>query len=717
MKLPIQVPLNLLAATVATALASAQSASSPPSPAGAPAAAPEVRLEPLRVTADLWASPLERIPASVTVVGASVLQAGAVRHFGDLADQIPNFTWSGGTSRPRYFQIRGVGENSQYEGETPDSAVRFLVDDLDFTGLGGVASTFDVQQVEVLRGPQAGAFGANAAGGLVRVVTAAPTPFVSGNLEATLGEDGLRAAGAAWGGPLLAANPEKLMARVAVQHLASDGFRRNVTLNRDTNERDELNARLRLTWNPTRDWRWESAVLFSALDNGYDEFALDNNGTRTFSNRPGRDTQDAWAASLRGTHAGFSSVRLTTVTTGTWVDSVYSYDDDWTAASYDGFSDLRRDRRVFTQELRLDSTATRGAAGWIDRWTLGGYFARTTEGSSYTNEDPGNLRGLRTDYAADHLAFFGQAGRDLAPGTRLVVGLRAERVDVEGSGRRTRFRKSRGTFDPVVTFAPRFDDTMLGGKITLERDLGSNLLVFASVTRGYKGGGVNIDARINPPADPLTYATEDLWNYEVGLRGHGLEQRLSGEVTAFHLQRRKTQVRDSAGFGGNYRFFTANGNGADVRGVEAAATFALTRAWSLHGAVAHLESELDRFTLTNGSRGGGRKLANAPGYGYHAGLRYRGVTGFFAAVETVGRAKQFDSNNHDEARRAFDLVHANLGYAWRGWTFTVWARNVFDARHEKRVFFFGNEDPGYVPTRYESRGDPRQLGATAAYRF
>src|SRR5690606_19098371 len=97
--------------------------------------------------------------------------------------------------RPRYFQIRGIGENSQYEGETPDSTVRFLIDDLDFTGLGGVGSAFDVRQVEVLRGPQAGAFGANAAGGLVRLVTNTPTPFWNGMLEGTVGENGLREGG------------------------------------------------------------------------------------------------------------------------------------------------------------------------------------------------------------------------------------------------------------------------------------------------------------------------------------------------------------------------------------------------------------------------------------------------------------------------------------------------------------------------------------------
>jgi len=716
MKHPTRILLHTAATLVAVSVAVAQPSPAAGTPASPGATAP-AKLEPLRVTADLWASPLERIAASVTAFDADALRLGAVRHFGDLADQIPNFTWSGGTSRPRYFQIRGIGENSQYEGETPDSAVRFLVDDLDFTGLGTIGGTFDVRQVEVLRGPQAGAFGANAAGGLVRLVTNAPTPYWTGQAEATAGGDALRAGGFAVGGPLVAAQPERLMVRLAVHRQASDGFRRNVTLGRDTNARDEFSARLRLTANPSAVWRWEGAVFFADADNGFDEFALDNNGTRTFSDQPGRDAQRSSAASLRGTYSGFTDVRVTSVTAGAWTDSVYSYDDDWTAASYMGFSDLRRDRTVLNQELRLDSAAVRGAAGWIDRWTLGAFASRTDEDSRYTNEDPGNVRGLRGDYRSDQFAVFGQAAHDFAPGTRLVAGLRTERVETEGRGTRTRFRKTRGTFDPAVAFAPAFGDTLFGGKLTLEQDLSARQLAFVSVTRGYKAGGVNIDARISPPADPLVYGTEDLWNYEAGVRGSGFDGRLTGEVTVFLLQRRNTQVRDSAGFGGNYRFFTANARNARVHGVEAAGAYALTRAWSVQGSLAQMGSELDRFTLTNGNAGGGRRLANTPPYGYTAAVRYQPEQGLFARAELVGRARQFDSNNQNEARRPFRVVNASLGYAWPRWSLTAWVRNAFDRRYDKRVFFFGNEDPDYIETRYETRADPRQVGVTAAYRF
>ncbi len=675
-----------------------------------------MKLDTVRVTADLWESPLARIPASVSVYDETALRGGSVQHFGDLVDQVPNLTWTGGTSRPRHLQIRGIGENSQFEGETPDSAVRFLVDDLDFTGIGGIGTAFDVSQAEVLRGPQAGAFGANAAGGVVRLVTNAPTPYWTGRTEFTAGGDSLLSGGFAVGGPLGEAQPERLMMRLAVQQSESDGFRRNLTLNRDTNARDELTARLRLTWNPNELWRWEATLFAADFDSGYDEFALDNNGRNTFSDQPGRDEQESFAASLRGTYLGWDAARLTMVTSGARTRSHYSYDDDWTAASYMGFSDLSRLRWVVNQELRLDSVPGAGD-DWINRWTLGAFYADTEEFSRYANTDPWNVRGLRTVYRSKNTALFGQLGHDFTPATRIVAGLRFEDIRMNGAGTKTRYRASSDSYDPVVNTSPSFDDTLFGGKLTLEHDLSAHELAFVSVTRGYKAGGINVDARIDLASDPLIYDTETLWNWEAGVRGNWFGERLTGEFTAFWLQREDTQVRDSAGFGGNYRFFTDNAGDAHVYGFEASGAYALTKEWSLRGSLAVMRSELEQFTLSNGNTGGGRVLANTPRYGYTLGVRYDDGRGWFGQAELVGRAQQFDSNNQNEARRAFRVVNATLGYAWERWSLTFWAKNIFDEEYDRRVYFFGNEDPDYIETRYENRADPQQVGVTAAYRF
>jgi outer membrane receptor for ferrienterochelin and colicin len=167
------------------------------------------------VTGDLWESELQKTTASVTVVDNERLQRSGTQHFGDLINAIPNLTWSATSSRPRYIQIRGIGENSQFEGETPDSSVRFIVDDLDFTGIGTIGNLFDTQQVEVLRGPQAGAFGANAAGGIVRIVSNEPTPYWTGQVDGTVGNDSLFARGIAVGGPQLKNDPDQLTIRIS----------------------------------------------------------------------------------------------------------------------------------------------------------------------------------------------------------------------------------------------------------------------------------------------------------------------------------------------------------------------------------------------------------------------------------------------------------------------------------------------------------------------
>ena len=63
------------------------------------------------------------------------------------------------------------------------------------------------------------------------------------------------------------------------------------------------------------------------------------------------------------------------------------------------------------------------------------------------------------------------------------------------------------------------------------------------------------------------------------------------------------------------------------------------------------------------------------------------------------------------------MVNLSLGYAWSQWSVTFWAKNLFDEVYDKRVYFFGNEDPDYIETRYENRADSRQAGVSAAWRW
>ena len=141
--------------------------------------------------------------SSISIIGESTLRKEPSPHFQGLIQTIPNLNWAGGTSRPRYFQIRGIGERSQYTGEgAPNFSVGYMIDGIDFSGIGMAGMLFDVQQIEVFRGPQSSIYGPNAMAGLINISTAEPTPYFTGNTIIKSGSDNLSTAGFSIGGPI-----------------------------------------------------------------------------------------------------------------------------------------------------------------------------------------------------------------------------------------------------------------------------------------------------------------------------------------------------------------------------------------------------------------------------------------------------------------------------------------------------------------------------------
>ena len=649
------------------------------------------------VTGDLWQSELERTTASVTVIDDTRLATNGTQHFEDIVNTIPNLTWTGGSSRPRYMQIRGIGENSQFEGETPDSAVRFLIDDLDLTGLGTVGNLFDVQQVEVLRGPQAGAFGANAAGGVIRIVSNEPTPYWTGQVEGTVGEDNLKAAGLAVGGPLLESDPEKLTFRLALHQLTSDGFRDNQFLDRDdTNERDELTTRLKLRWIANDDWQFDGTLMYADADNGYDEWSLNNTGFDTYSDEPGRDEQETLAGSIRGTWTGLDSSKLTSVSTYTDTDALYNYDGDWgSPGAYTDVISLEREREVFSQEFRLDSSDQQDALGWIDRWTIGAYIQHLDE---TTNSIVNSGATWNVDYESDSYALFGQVAHDFSERTRLIFGLRAEyyQVDVQASG---------DFYGTLFDDSTDQSDPLFGGKVTLEHDLNESHMAFASVARGYKAGGAS--APNYTMTTDLGYDNETLWNVELGQRSDWFDGQVVTQLTAFYLYREDPQLRDSTGSGVWFAYVTENGDIAEHFGIEAEATWYICNSLTASVGLGLLETERKSYASEPS-----RDLSNAPAYTYNVRLDYQSECGFFANIEVLGRDEYYESNSHDQKRDAFAVVNSSIGYRHENWIFTLWAKNLFDEGYEKRLFFFDN---GFGEKRFEDPADPQQFGITANY--
>jgi len=131
-------------------------------------------VEEVIVTAELLEQSALALPNSVTVINNATIERRGAQNLEDLLNLAPNVNFSTGASRGRFIQIRGIGERSEFQ-EPIINSVGVVIDGIDLTGIATAASTLDIQQVEVLRGPQGTLFGANALAGLINVVSNRPS--------------------------------------------------------------------------------------------------------------------------------------------------------------------------------------------------------------------------------------------------------------------------------------------------------------------------------------------------------------------------------------------------------------------------------------------------------------------------------------------------------------------------------------------------------------
>ncbi len=662
-------------------------------------------LEEIVVTASLRPAAAGELPASATVIDSSELEAAGLQHFADVMGLVPNLNWSGATSRPRYFQLRGIGELEQYQG-APNPSVGFLIDDIDFSGVGGPATTFDVQQVEVLRGPQGTRYGANALAGLISVRTREPTTVPELAAEVTAGGDGLIGGGVVAGGALGEWGTATDSAwRLVGQRTLSDGFMRNTYLGRDdTNDRDETTLRGKVTLGVSDGWRVDAAAMYAAMHNGFDAFSLDN-GFETLSNQPGRDEQRSEGGMLRIT-GDLGPVTLVSTSTYANSDIVYSFDGDWANdpywgqyAPYDYFSHYDRERGTLGEDLRLTSRANARSDGF--GWLAGVYALRLGEDTLQRDYFESELTSppLKSVYDATNAAIYGETEWRIKDTMTLSAGLRVETRSAD-------YHDSDGArFSPV--------NTMVGGHLSLTGEVGSDSTWYATVARGYKAGGFNIGEFI--PENLVQYDPEYLWNLESGLHLRDPSNTVSADLAVFYMWRVDEQVSSSyqvdPGDPLSYVFYTSNAANGRNYGLEASLAWRVRPSLLLDATLGLLGSEYLDYAY--GDRNlDGREQASSPPYQYSLSAEWGESRGWMARADVTGCASFYFDTSNDQKSKPYVLVNLKAGYVADHWTVHAWVRNVFNEDYAVRGFYFGLEPPDYADKLYTQRGDPQLAGVT-----
>lgn len=642
-------------------------------------------LEPLEVNATLRAESMEEIPASVSIFDSNQLTEAGARHFEDIIGLTPNLNYSGGTSRPRFLQIRGIGELDQYD-EPVIPSVGFIIDDIDFSGIGGSADLFDIEQVEVLRGPQGSIFGANAMAGLVNLKSTEPSEHPRGRLMLEYGSYDKRALGLALGGPLSRGDEKPLTYRFSIHSNRSDGYMENEALDRnDTDNIDELTGRMKLRWRPSDDFTLDLTGTYLDFDNGYDAFSFtDDFKTRT--NDPGYDTQETSAASARASWTGAAAFELLSITAGGDSDSDYRFDADWGAAN--DFERYQRERKFISQEFRVSSKPAGRILDGSTDWIVGVYAKQKDEHAQEEQSYSGFELASANDYRADVYALYSQIEHHLSPRATLVLAGRGEGRDVD-------YDDSYG-----ARFNPR--DEMYGGNLSLQYELDERHWAYATLARGYKGSGFNPDPAT--PEDIRVYEKEHLWNCEIGLRSD-LEW-LRTDLDIFYTRRSNPQIKwwDP---GPPWVPYTINGEKGYSYGAEAGVDIYPYQSIRFFANLGLLHSRIysDKIAVL----ADGREDPHAPSYQFATGAELRLPAGYAARVEMLGSdGFQFDYYYNAESD-PYRVVNARIGYEADRWTFYLWGRNIFDENYALRGLNLGDI--------YTQKGWPANYGATLNYYF
>lgn len=687
--------------------------------------AADQQLPTVTVTADFREAEALKSANSVSVIDAQAIARREAKHLDQLLNTAPNVNYSEGASRGRFVQVRGVGERSQFK-DPLDASVGTLIDGIDYSGISLSSAMFDVQQVEILRGPQGTQYGSSAMAGLITIQSNQPTEAFEAQLSAGIGNYGSRNAGVVISGAL----SDTLLGRIAYQKNFSDGYIDNDFLGKDdTNNIDEEVLKAQLKWLVSDELSVHFTGHYSDVDNGYNAFSLENNREMP-ADDPGHDRQETYAGSVKIEWNGNEHFDLNSTLFAEHTSAEYGFDWDWSnldAVGVRGSENNRRSRDGVGADVRLLSKPGSEILGGAS-WTAGAYIAyrdvELTYSDSWEDVVYGGpwVSGFTNKFGNQREALYGQLSWQLSDNFVFTGGLRVEHYETD-------YRDSNDINADE-------SDTPWGGKLTLEYNGFENSLVYASISRGYKIGGVNGQATAEAPSlSPETEAfiksrtifdAESLINYEFGIKGNYWDNTLQLSTTAFYMSRKDMQasawVLSPPAEWVSYR---DNVNDGHNTGIELEATWLATDSLTLFATAGWLDTELGDLTVVDVDTDqpkdqSGRDQAQAPHYQFNIGGSLQLTDDLALTLEVDGKDAYYFSNSHDDKSDSYELVHMNLSYTWDKLSVNAWVKNLTDEDYQTRGFYFDNTAPNFDGTNtqgYYQLGAPRTFGVNANYTF
>lgn len=683
------------------------------------------QLDEVIVTAQKREEEVQQVPISISTLSAKDVQAYRLQNLKDITALVPNLYSANPGDNRNVTGIRGIATTSY------DPAVVTYIDGVNQFSLDTyIPQLFDVERIEVLRGPQGTLYGRNALGGVINVITKQPTNETSGFAGLEFGNYGEQRYSLGLRAPLI---KDKLFLGVAGVYSAFDGFYTNLFNNTKFDKQHFFlgnyylkflaNQKLSFTLN-VKNYENRNNGPFQLAASPADAlsmpFKVDQNATTKM-------IDNIFNASLSANYTG-SSFNFTSVSSyqenyryyTTPIDGDFSpldavsiinnYGNDWNKV------------KVGTQEFRFSSPASSQSPL---KWTAGLYgfyrYSPTKNGTHFgadaaaVGSPISNFTSINTNIERNYgAAAFGQVVYTIDPKWNVTAGLR---YDIEHKK-----EEVKGEFQPdgqnAVVTRPDTSSTAnfnaFTPKVTVAYHLTDNNNLFASYSRGFRAGGIS-QLGSDPSQPPLyAYKPEYSDNYEIGSKNTFLNKRLRVNISAFYTLVNNAQVPtlilpDAI-------TVTKNAGKLNSKGIEAEIAATLLKGFDIDYNFGYTHA---RYTDLNVANNGqvlnlqGNHQVYTPDVTSMLALQYAYELNGTPNVQLIARGEwrylgneYFDLANHIE-QKAYSLFNARLGVSTKRFDVFLWGSNLANKTYIDYAYDFGASH----------LGNPRTYGVSLRTNF
>lgn len=670
-------------------------------------------LQEIVVSAQRTQESLQDVPISVTALGEADLERRQISSTLDLISQVPNLVGSNnvGLGSATSFFLRGVGQDESIS--TSDPAVGTYIDGVYIARqINNNTYLYDIERMEVLRGPQGTLYGRNTSGGAVRVITKRPEDDSKGYIDLSYGDYDRYNVKAMLNVPFTDSLSFRLNAFVLGQ---DEGFIKDLTTGEEYWAPEGAGARAQLRYNP-------SDTVDMTLSVDY----ADEKGTEVIGSDFNRNTDNNLFTVVSGLEGQFAETDQLGVT----LNMEFAI-GDMTLASITGWRDLNQtylldlsddvvpqyvlphdsNHKQWSQEFTL--SATSGKLDW-----LAGVFYMAEENSSTVGDElflfggavAANFR-KTLDNDTDSYAIFAQGTYNLTDRFAVTLGGRyteeKKSVDVTqyivfpgpATGGSGGFPGAEGilfpfwdTSDVVAAGTPsKVTFSEFTPKVALEYRQSEDLLWYLSYTEGFKSGGWN--ARVTDPLDFVLFNPETVQSYEAGLKSELFDNRLRANLTLYRADYDDFII---TALNADGRFVTINAAQARIQGIEAELLYRATENLDLFGNLGTMDNEYLKlegadFPITN-------EIKRTPKVSYQLGFNWSIPVptmggGFFTTATLSHQDKYYGGLKNDpvELSEAIDLVDFIVGYGPDNgrWTLEASCKNCSDEEYHHSTLNFG----------------------------